>query len=162
MSGAVIMRELAKPFDPKRIHWRVGSRTKDKSKGMALAYIDARDVMKRLDEIQGAHGVVWQNEFLPVHTGTVICRIGLLFDAAGWVWRSSGAGETQVEGEKGATSDAFKRAAVMWGIGRYLYQLDSPWVELDNGFLPRNFQAPALPKWATPEGYDEIMKARQQ
>jgi hypothetical protein len=45
-----------------------------------------------------------------------------------WVRKSDGAGETQVEGEKGAISDALKRAAVKWGIGRYLYDLDSPWV----------------------------------
>jgi hypothetical protein len=36
-----------------------------------------------------------------------------------------------MEAEKGAISDAFKRAAVMWGIGRYLYDLDSPWVQIE-------------------------------
>jgi hypothetical protein len=42
----------------------------------------------------------------------------------------NGAGDSDVEAEKGAISDAFKRAAVKWGIGRYLYDLDSPWVDL--------------------------------
>jgi hypothetical protein len=47
------------------------------------------------------------------------------------VVKSNGAGDTDVEGPKGALSDAFKRAAVLWGIGRYLYSLDSPWVALE-------------------------------
>jgi hypothetical protein len=47
------------------------------------------------------------------------------------VVKSNGAGDTDVEGPKGALSDAFKRAAVLWGIGRYLYSLESPWVALE-------------------------------
>src|SRR5690625_2037857 len=48
-----LLRKLAAPFDPARIHWRVGATTKDKSKGIALAYINARDVMRRLDQVMG-------------------------------------------------------------------------------------------------------------
>jgi len=48
-----------------------------------------------------------------------------------WIWKADGAGDTDVEAEKGAISDAFKRAAVKWGVGRYLYDLDSPWVALE-------------------------------
>jgi hypothetical protein len=59
-----------------------------------------------------------------------------------WVWKANGAGNSDVEAEKGACSDAFKRAAVLWGIGRYLYDLDSPWVAL-NG---RQISPDELPK----------------
>src|SRR5690606_35602811 len=59
--------------------------------------------------------------------GRTICKLGINVDGA-WVWKSDGAGDTQVEAEKGGISDAFKRAAVKWGIGRYLYDLDAPWV----------------------------------
>tara|TARA_R110000851_G_scaffold284617_1_gene438177 strand:- start:1290 stop:1529 length:240 start_codon:yes stop_codon:yes gene_type:complete len=38
-----------------------------------------------------------------------------------WVWKSDGAGETSIEGEKGGFSDAFKRAAVHFGYARELY-----------------------------------------
>ena len=48
-----------------------------------------------------------------------------------WVWKSDGAGATDFEGAKGAFSDSFKRAAVHWGIGRYLYDLDAPWVAIE-------------------------------
>jgi hypothetical protein len=50
---------------------------------------------------------------------------------AEWLWKADGAGDTDVEAEKGALSDAFKRAAVRWGVGRYLYGLPSPWVEVE-------------------------------
>lgn len=127
--------DLCKPFPPDRISWRVGSTTKDKTKGMALAYIDARDVQDRLDEVCGMDG--WQCRYVPMHDKKTVCEIGVLVArtnggfAYEWVWKADGAGDSDVEAEKGALSDAFKRAAVKWGIGRYLYDLDSPWVELD-------------------------------
>ena len=47
------------------------------------------------------------------------------------MWKENGAGDTDFEADKGALSDAFKRAAVLWGIGQYLYDLDSPWVAIE-------------------------------
>ena len=35
------------------------------------------------------------------------------------------------KGIKGAASDAFKRAAVKWGIGRYLYAMQPVWIAFD-------------------------------
>lgn len=122
-----IIERLKAPFPPSAISWRVGSTTKDKTKGMALAYIDARDVMNRLDEVCGAEG--WQCTY-PHANGKTICSIGIKFGNE-WVWKADGAGDSDVEAEKGAISDAFKRAAVKWGIGRYLYDMDSPWLEIE-------------------------------
>ena len=127
--------DLHKPFPPNRISWRVGSTNADKTKGMALAYIDARDVMQRLDEICGA---LWQAEYVPMPNGTCCCRVGIKV-VDDWVWRSNGAinltdsdkADQKEMTEKGSYSDAFKRAAVLWGVGRYLYDLDSPWVALE-------------------------------
>jgi hypothetical protein len=121
---------LASPFPAESIDWRVGSTTSDKSKGMALAYIDARVVMDRLDSVCGPDG--WQNNYSPSGNAAVVCNIGILMPNGEWIWKSDGAGHTDVEAEKGMLSDAFKRAAVRFGIGRYLYDLDSPWVELDD------------------------------
>lgn len=119
---------LAAPFAPDAVHWRAGSTTKDKSKGMALAYINARDVIDRLDAVCGPGN--WQCEYVPMHNGTTCCRIGILIGSH-WVWKSNGAGATDYEAEKGQYSDAFKRAAVLWGVGRYLYDMPSPWVAID-------------------------------
>jgi len=138
-----ITQQLKEPFDPQVIHWRVGATTGDKSKGIALAYLDARDVMKRLDDICGD---LWQVEY-PFDG---CCRIGIKIGDE-WVWRSNGAGETNVEGEKGKFSDAFKRAGVLWGIGRYLYYLPNVWCELTpKGRTHVIVNPPALPKWALP------------
>lgn len=118
---------LKEPFPPDLIEWRVGSTTKDKSKGLALAYIDARTVMQRLDEVCGPEN--WQCDY--PHAGQkTVCRIGIRFKDE-WIWKANGAGDSDIEAEKGALSDAFKRAAVLWGIGQYLYDLESPWVTLD-------------------------------
>lgn len=122
-----IFAKLAAPFPPERVSWRVGSTSADKKRGLALAYIDARDVMDRLDEVVGPSN--WQARY-PHANGKTVCEIDIWIEGRGWVTKADGAGDTDVEAEKGALSDAFKRAAVRWGIGRYLYDLDSPWVDL--------------------------------
>lgn len=131
---------LSAPFPADRVSWRVGTMTKDKTKAMALAYLDARDVMERLDEVCGPPG--WQNRYTHAEQKTV-CEIGILTDE-GWVWKADGAGDSDIEAEKGALSDAFKRAAVRWGIGRYLYDLASPWVEIDEYKRIKQSELPKL------------------
>lgn len=145
--NADIAKALKRPFPVSQISWRVGATTKDKSKGVALAYIDARDVMHRLDDVFGLN---WQARYSHAE-GKTICEIGAKIDGD-WVWRAGGAGDTDIEAEKGAISDAFKRAAVLWGVGRYLYDLPNHWVPLVDE--KRLQHVPVLPKWATPEGFD--------
>lgn len=123
----IYLAKLKEPFPADCISWRVGSTTRDKKKGMALAYIDARDVMQRLDDVCGPEN--WQCDY-PHAAEKTVCRIGIKI-AGEWIWKANGAGNSDIEAEKGALSDAFKRAAVLWGIGQYLYDLDSPWVTLD-------------------------------
>lgn len=118
---------LAAPFPPDRVSWRVGSTMTDKKRGMALAYIDARDVMDRLDAVVGPAN--WRRMH-PHANGRTLCLLEIKVGGE-WVGKEDGAGDTDVEAEKGALSDAFKRAAVNWGIGRYLYDLPSPWVEIE-------------------------------
>ncbi len=129
---------LCMPFAAEEIDWRVGSTTQDKSKGMALAYLDARAVMDRLDAVCGADG--WQCNYI-VSGPLAVCNMGLRMPAGEWVWKADGAGASDIEAEKGMLSDALKRSAVRWGVGRYLYQMDSPWVELEAA--GRSFRIPA-------------------
>lgn len=119
---------LSKEFPRNRVSWRVQGQPYERNgswSALALAYIDARDVMERLDHVCGPAG--WQSKFTETPSGRVLCEIGILIDGE-WVWKMDGAGATAVEGEKGGISDALKRAAVQWGVGRYLYDLDAPWV----------------------------------
>lgn len=121
--------DLASEFPREAVHWRVQGQPYERNgtfSAMALAYIDARDVMDRFDEVCGPEG--WQAKYEETPSGRVICSIGVQNGGGDWVWKSDGAGSTQVEGEKGGISDALKRAAVVWGVGRYLYRLDAPWV----------------------------------
>ncbi len=144
-----LLAKLKEPFDPKFVKWRVGATTADKSKGIALAYIDAREVMKRLDDVFGVTG--WQSRFSHVTERMVTCEIGAKVNNE-WVWKSDGAGDTAVEAEKGSLSDALKRTAVLWGIGRYLYYLPNEWVELvPAGKSHKLKNTPTLPKWALPK-----------
>lgn len=125
------LADLSKPFPQAAVHWRAqGTPIERQGRwiAMALAYLDARDVMDRLDEVCGPEN--WQSEFTETASGRVICRIGVLH-GNDWVWKADGAGGTQVEAEKGGLSDALKRAAVSWGIGRYLYRMSAPWVECE-------------------------------
>lgn len=90
--------------------------------GKSLSYVDARYVQQVLDTEVGPEN--WQNEFIFGSGGKVGCRIGIRVsfgDHFEWVWKGDGAGETDIEGEKGSFSDALKRAAVQWGIARDLY-----------------------------------------
>lgn len=164
-----LQQKLERPFPVGRLHWRIGATNQDKSSGIALAYIDARDVMRRLDEAVGFEN--WQCRY--PHVGKlIVCEIGICLQHSAeqteWLWRSNGAGETAVEGEKGGCSDAFKRAAVMWGIGRYLYALPNVWVPVQprgkSFYLPDDsisMLLERLPEWATPEGYDKIIQQRK-
>lgn len=124
-----IYDELSAPFLAEEVDWRVGSTNSEKTKGMALAYIDARAVMDRLDVVCGPDG--WQDNYTPGMAGSIVCNIGIRMPDGSWVWKADGAGATDFEGEKGALSDAFKRSAVRWGVGRYLYDLKAPWVKIE-------------------------------
>lgn len=132
--------KLAAPFPPERTSWRVGSTNRKSqqrqngqnakaTKGLPLCYIDARDVMERLDDVCGPAG--WQCKYSHA-TGKTVCDIGIYVGDGEWVWKADGAGDTDHEAEKGALSDAFKRAAVRWGIGRYLYGIKASWIDLDD------------------------------
>ncbi len=137
----MLLASLAEPFPSDEIQWRVGSTTKDKKRGMALAYIDARTVMDRLDKVCGGF---WEDYYSEV-AGRLVCGISVYGQT-----RSDGAGDTDFEAEKGGLSDAFKRAGVKWGIGRYLYRLPNAWVPLDG--KQKITTPPSLPHWALPSG----------
>ena len=100
------LEELQKELPYK---WRVQSSKYGKS--TCVAYIDARDCQDLLDEVIGPDK--WSTEYYE-SCGLLMCRVGVHTEH-GWVWN--------VEKDKGHVSDAFKRACVSWGIGRFLYRL---------------------------------------
>jgi hypothetical protein len=127
------MKELInKLSNPIPYQWRVQSRNKDKSKAICTAYIDARDVMKVLDE-----HCEWEVQYKEL-AGFLFAGIGIKLDGqVMWRWDCGQRIEDNPQDQmydqagKSASSDAFKRAAVMWGVGRFLYDLDTVTVPCD-------------------------------
>ena len=150
-SMKAIFERLAAPFDPADIEWRAGATNADKTSALALAYITSRAVMDRLDEVVGAEN--WRDEYAPGPGGGIVCGISLRIGGE-WVTKWDGAENTDFEAIKGGLSDAFKRAGYKWGIGRYLYRLDSVWVKCEaRGKFVQLKEIPQLPAWALPAGY---------
>ena len=149
------IEELAKPFPAEDIEWRVGSTNRDKDKGIALAYITARAAMNRLDEVLGPEN--WTDSYSPIpgpggDTKGYVCTISIRLGDE-WISKQDGADESNMESIKGGLSDAFKRSAVKWGVGRYLYNLPTIWVPLESyGNSYKLSMTPSLPAWALPEG----------
>jgi len=149
----MILTDLFAPFPARSISWRVGATIGDKTKGIALAYVDARDVMKRLDSVCGPAG--WSCRYPWSDTKRLVCEVGIKVDSE-WIYKSNGCGDTDVEAEKGAFSDAFKRAAVLWGVAQYLYELPNVWMPLEKAGNSYKFSdatkaelAAKLDKWQT-------------
>jgi len=163
-------RRLKAPFPADEIKWRVGTVSGDKKKVRPLAYIDARALQDRLDDIFGPEN--WENLFQAGPSGGVMAGICARIPSDGdgsWVWKWDGAENTDVEAIKGGISDSFKRAGVQWGIARYLYRLGTKYVPVGprgecyafstgegSNRLACYFTPPTLPAWALPAGPGKI------
>lgn len=152
-----LIQRLAEPFSRGVINWKPQVFTKDKSKAMAVPFIDARDLMKRLDEVCGP----WNWQVKPEYAENgLISNLGIKNPETGeWIWKGdvgfvagedSDREDSQVKAVKGSGSDALKRAAVVWGVFRYAYDIPQQWVAWDvDG---KKFATiPTLPDWALPE-----------
>lgn len=156
MNEKEIMLELSKPFLPDEIEWRVGSTNQDKTKGLALAYVTNRAIQQRLDDIFGCFG--WRNEFIEWKGKSQLCGISVKYGDE-WITKWDGADDSNMEATKGGLSDAMKRAAYQWGIGRYLYKLPTVWCRLKQfGKSYVLAETPQLPQWALPDGYKGNIK----
>ena len=129
-----IRRELAQPFAPEDLEWRIQQANKDKTRGMAVAYVTNRAIQDRLDDVVGPEN--WHNDYKPWHSSgkkeSQICGISIYNEERkDWNTKWDGAEDTDIESIKGGLSDSMKRAAVQWGIGRYLYKMEGVWVNVE-------------------------------
>ena len=152
-------KALAEVFPEADIEWRLQQLGEKNNKiwGMCLAYVTNRAIMQRLDDVIGPER--WKNEFQTGPHGGVLCGISIKVDDE-WIVKFDGAENTAIEAIKGGLSGAMKRAAVQWGIGRYLYNLEEGWVTVDDkgkfsGKLKTGkyfkWNPPKLPSWAVPK-----------
>ncbi len=127
-----VMKALAEPFDPREVDFKIQSQGKN-GKALVVPYVDARTVMDRLDQVVGPEGwhdayeVLADRESGGNRVVEVRCRLTVL----GITKEDVGEGDSL----KAAFSDALKRAAVKFGVGRYLYGLDKVWVQVEGNFL---------------------------
>lgn len=153
-----IMEQLRAPFAPEDIDWRVGQTTRNGDKVSALAYLTSRAVQQRLDDVFGPFG--WATKYVKGPDGGVVCELSCKGPDGEWVTKADGSPNTDIEAVKGGLSSALKRAAVHWGIGRYLYDLPMVWCHLKpKGQVYHRAKSgkgmywdpPKLPAWAMPK-----------
>lgn len=156
-----IQEQLEKPFRANEIEWRVQQCGISNNKPWAkvLCYVQNRAIQQRLDDIFTPFG--WKNEFIPWRDEGQLCGISIYdSDKKEWITKWDGAEETDIEEMKGGLSNSMKRAAVQWGIGRYLYKLEATFAECSlekkAGWIQAKtkdgkeiyWTPPELPEWA--------------
>ncbi len=157
------LAELEVPFAPDRIQWRVTNTAKDKKRGQIVPYADPRAYADRLNALFTPQG--WTREYkietmsnIPrmkkgesIVSGKILvtCTVTIVGLSS-----HSGTGEEWADDENGMTSadaQAFKRACACFGLGRYFYEFQGSWVDLDQNQQPK--RVPGLPAWAIPENW---------
>ncbi len=146
-----IQAALAMPFAPEDLEWRLQRtfESRGDTMGLAVPYVTNRAIQSRLDEVVGPDN--WYNDYKPWHHFTVkvksekdpqkyfdkevisqLCGIAIFFEESQrWITKWDGAENTDIEPVKGGLSDSMKRAAVQWGIGRVLYNMDGVFVDVE-------------------------------
>src|SRR5262245_25280592 len=160
---------LSEHFDPVEIKWRVTATSTNQTKhgpqkrGQLIAYADQRAYTDRLNEVFGEWG--WTRNYdvqvaqnferrapgdktQTAVSAKVVVVSKVTIRGLG---SHTGVGEEWADDENAATraeAQAFQRACACFGLGRYLYDLDKTWVDLDQ--YSRPLQTPNLPEWALP------------
>ena len=154
---------LKKPFNPLDLDWRVsrGGLSNGKPWARVVVYLTSRAVQERLDEVCGPER--WQNVFEKGPDKGVLCGISIRVGNE-WVTKWDGAENTNIHAVKGGLSDSMKRAAIQWGIGRYLYNIHEGFAEFTETKHSARYSTtiakgnktyfhwnpPPLPAWAKP------------
>ena len=163
-----LLQELEVPFSPDQVRWRVTNTTNDKKRGQIVPYADSRAYTDRLNALFTPQG--WTREY-KVETMTnitrvkkgesivsgkvlVTCTVTIL-----GIGSHSGTGEEWADDDNPMTSadaQAFKRACSCFGLGRYFYDIQAIWVDLDQNRQP--VRTPTLFAWALPENWRKGMR----
>lgn len=132
-----IYEKLKEKFDEESIEFRVGAMNNDKTMGLALAYVQARAIQNRLDEVVGFEN--WKVSYREIQGG-FLCTLSIRKNSSSeWIEKEDGSGITDYQSIKGGISNAFKRVASSgFGIGRYLYNARDSWYPIKkqgNGYV---------------------------
>lgn len=155
-----VLRKLEVPFDTEQVQWRIMEWSDDGTRGLMMPYADPRAYTDRLNALftpagwtrkytVQASAPVQRNKRGPAAKILVTCEVTIAC-----IGTNSGTGEDWSDRENALTAaeaQAFKRCLSCFGLGRYLYDMDGEWVELDQQGQPK--WTPKLPRWATPKGW---------
>lgn len=161
------LQKLKEPFKQDEIEWRLSQSGESNRKIWAhcLAYISARAIMDRLDQVCGPEN--WQVTYVFIEKAGVICNLSIQCGSQ-WITKQDGAEMTDIEAFKGGISSALKRAGSAWGVGRYLYGLETGFAAVvekgTKGALYGKTKSgtqfywipPQLPAWALPATVAEV------
>ena len=160
-----LTERLAEPFSEDEVKFKPAVVSGNRC--LALPYVDARAIQDRLDEVLGVAG--WQDEYECLSDGAVVCRLRLRLGDE-WITKMDVGGQSEQPDEgdrrKAAFSDALKRAAVKFGIGRYLYRLEPQWVDYDTQkkkiVKPPKLPAPKKPAVRLPAHEEALPRGKEK
>jgi hypothetical protein len=142
-----IAQALAAPFDAGEVKFK--AQAVSGNRALAVPFVDARVVQDRLDDVLGVMG--WQDAYEVLPDGAVVCSLKVRIGSE-WIVKMDVGGQSEQPDEgdrrKAAFSDSLKRAAVKFGVGRYLYRSKPQWVDYDPAkrqFTGRPAPPPAAP-----------------
>jgi len=141
-----IAKALAAPFREADVSWVVVATSNKNTPQMTelwAPYLEADPIIDRLDEVLGPDG--WSLDIEAVGERGAICRLTILGVM------KAGAGQIAADQKtdqpfKAAATDALKRAAVLFGIGRYLHKVQNEWRKpTAEGARPKRGAGPKAP-----------------
>jgi hypothetical protein len=112
---------LKAPFSKDRLGVKVQSVNKDRTRAMLVLYLQHTDVQDRLEQVDPA----WTSEVLSETREGDTVYVRSRMTVKGVSRENVGEGGDP----KAAYSDALKRCAMLFGIGRYLYDSETVWVD---------------------------------
>jgi hypothetical protein len=126
-SLADVYADLVAPFAVDLVEVKPGATTNDKTKALALCYVESRAYQDRLDTVIGPDN--WQVSYKALGDRALVCRLQLFGVVKEEIGECSDAKDPNAWTV--ASAQAFKRACSAFGLGRYLYSLSSIWAEYD-------------------------------
>jgi hypothetical protein len=163
LSNEELLAELEVPFPVDQVLWRVTNTANNRTRGQVVPYADPRAYTDRLNGLVSPQGWTRTYETVTMNnitrtkrnaeivTGKILVTCKVTIDGLG---THSGTGEEWADEDNAMTSaeaQAFKRALSCFGLGRYFYDFDAPWVDIDEKSRPK--KAPTVAPWMVPENW---------
>jgi len=163
LSNEELLAELEVPFPVDQVLWRVTNTANNRTRGQVVPYADPRAYTDRLNALVGPQGWTRSYETVTMNnitrtkrnaeivTGKILVTCKVTIDGLG---THSGTGEEWADEDNAMTSaeaQAFKRACSCFGLGRYFYDFDAPWVDIDDKSRPK--KTPTVRAWMVPENW---------